>query len=122
MPKKKSDLASMTEAQKKAAGLTISRYCEERVPAHVRDKVRLVCRWRGAAATIFEERPYFRDDSRWTASAVAQFRYNAAAGLWTLYCRDSKGRWHLYTEVKPARSVQPLLQEVDKDPTGIFWG
>ncbi|MCA1722318.1 MAG: DUF3024 domain-containing protein [Actinobacteria bacterium] len=24
--------------------------------------------------------------------------------------------------VAPARSVQPLLREIARDPTGIFWG
>lgn len=110
------------ELEKIAADLLLARYCEGRVPVRVRDKVRLVCRWRGASVTIFEERPYFKDPGRCTASPVAQFRYDAAAGLWTLYCRAGNGRWFLYAEAKPAKALPPLLREVDKDPTGIFWG
>ena len=122
MPTEKAWSGGIPESDKKVAEELLTRYCDERVPEHVRNKVRLLFRWRGATVTIFETRPYFQDVNRWTESPIAQFRYNAADIHWTLFCPDRNSRWHLYLEVEPARSLQTLIEEVDRDPTGIFWG
>src|SRR3990172_6645364 len=70
----------------------------------------------------FEHRPVFRVPSKWTNSKVAQFRYDSASNNWTLYCSDRNGRWHRYTRKRPTEDISKLLLEVDRDPTGIFWG
>jgi hypothetical protein len=49
-------------------GQSLDHYCEKRIPAHIRDKVRLTYRWRGSTVTLTEERPYFRDPKRRRAS------------------------------------------------------
>jgi len=72
--------------------------------------------------TISEKRPAFDNPSQWVDISVAQFRYHPAKNLWTLYCADRNSRWHMYDEVAPTKSLQTLLEEVDEDPTGIFWG
>ena len=95
----------LPKTEKALVEQSLARYCEERIPAHAREKVRMTYRWRGNAATLIEERPYFQDPTRWT-----------------LYCADRNSHWHLYDEVKPAASIQTLLDEVSRDPTGIFWG
>ena len=100
----------------------LDRYCEARIPAHIRDKVRLIYRWRGNTVTLLETRPYYLDPKRWTERPFAQFRYDAVKKRWALYCADRNSRWYLYEEVKPAISIQTLLDEVTRDPTHIFWG
>lgn len=112
----------LPKTEKALVEQSLARYCEERIPAHAREKVRMTYRWRGNAATLIEERPYFQDPTRWTSHPVARFRYAASKKRWTLYCADRNSRWHLYDEVKPAASIQTLLDEVSRDPTGIFWG
>jgi hypothetical protein len=49
-------------------------------------------------------------------------RYAATTARWSLFCRDSNQRWWPYDGIGPTTSVEPLLTEVDADPTGIFWG
>lgn len=39
----------------------IQGFCDARVPEHIRDKVRLLHRWRGNTITLIETRPYFQD-------------------------------------------------------------
>jgi hypothetical protein len=53
---------------------------------------------------------------------VAQLRYTAGNGLWTLYCADRNGRWHPYHQSKPTNRITELLDQITDDPTGIFWG
>jgi len=49
-------------------------------------------------------------------------RYSHQSGLWTLYCRDRHQRWNLYTGLAPTTDISEVLDEIDRDPTHIFWG
>ena len=53
---------------------------------------------------------------------IARLRYTAATTSWTLLWRDRNLRFHIYDLLPPSHSVQDLLAELDRDPTGIFWG
>jgi len=39
-----------------------------------------------------------------------------------LYWRDRNLRWHRYDRLAPSPHVEPLLAEIEADPTSIFWG
>jgi hypothetical protein len=58
----------------------------------------------------------------WTRLPVARLRHSSTAHTWTLYWGDSHGKFHKYDQIEPSRSVQPLIDEMDRDPTGVFWG
>lgn len=47
---------------------------------------------------------------------------HAADKSWTLYWRDRNLRFHLYDLLAPSNRVGDLLNEIDRDPTCIFWG
>jgi hypothetical protein len=53
---------------------------------------------------------------------VARLRYTKASGTWALYWRDRNLRFHRYDRIEPAVNVSKLIDEIDRDPTGIFWG
>jgi hypothetical protein len=115
---------AIPELVRLAATRQVEAFCEQHVPAEARDQVRLECAVRGNAITMVERRPPWRPDfgPEWSSQRIAQLCYDGAKGTWSLYWRDSKDRWHLYSEVKPSRDIAPLLAEIDADPTGIFWG
>ncbi len=76
------------------------------------------------AVTIMECRPPWREDfgPDWTRRAIARFRYVAKHARWTLYWSDRNQRWHKYDRIPPSVDILALLDEVDSDPTYIFWG
>jgi hypothetical protein len=39
-----------------------------------------------------------------------------------LYWRDRNLRFHIYDLLEPSNRVDDLLNEIDRDPTCIFWG
>jgi hypothetical protein len=88
----------------------------------MRDKVRLKYKIRGNSVTLFEERPTFTDPGLWIDIKLAQFRFDPSDGQWTLYYADRNSRWHLYFGIESTKAFDTLLNEVDDDPTGIFWG
>jgi hypothetical protein len=100
-------------------------FCESRVPEELRDEIRLECSTRGNSITIAECRPPWNPElmgPEWTSVKCAQLRFDEGPSTWTLCCRASDERWYEYDGVAPSTSVDPLLAEIDADPTGIFWG
>lgn len=53
---------------------------------------------------------------------IARLTYSKKAGEWTLYYADSNDRFHRYWEFESSPRVADLLDEIDADPTCIFWG
>lgn len=115
--------ASIPILVKTLAEKKIKAFLEKRLPLRARDQIRLSHRFRGNTVTIFEHRaPWMKGDTKWSVMSAAQLRYNAKSGTWTLYCADRNSRWHEYTNVAPTKDLDGLLTEIDRDPTGIFWG
>jgi len=40
----------------------------------------------------------------------------------TLYWRDRNLRFHECDRIAPSASIADVLAEIDRDPTGVFWG
>ncbi len=95
----------------------------KRVPPHVADKIRLSYTFRGNSVTIWEHRaPWSKGWPEWSTSAVAQLRYNPKAQTWMLYWRDRNTKWHEDEGLAPVKNLALILAELDRDPTGIYWG
>ena len=99
-------------------------YCEQHVPPDVVDQLRIELVQSRGAITIVERRPPWRENSgrEWSSRGVARLRYTAKSGVWTLYWKDRNDRWHRYELIEPTGDIRLLLDEIDHDPTCIFWG
>lgn len=88
----------------------VQRRCGARVPERARHQVRVEC----------DE----ADDSgaEWTRHPIARLHYTSTTKTWSLYSRDRNRRFHPYHRAAPSPTVEELLNEIDSDPTGIFWG
>jgi hypothetical protein len=113
---------ALTEVQKAQVHKLLTAYCAKRVPPAVRSKVRVGYRIEGNAVILYEERPAFRPSHDWQEMLVAKFTYVGTQREWRLYCQHRDLRWHTYQALPAASSFAELLNEVDADPTGIFWG
>lgn len=102
----------------------VRRWCEQRVPEHARDQVRVECEVAARHVTVVECRAPWRADigPEWTRLPVARLTYTKGNVTWTLYYRDRNLRFHRYDLVPPNASISELLNELARDPTGIFWG
>lgn len=101
----------------------IDRWCARCVPEHAREQVRVESKRRGRSVTVVERRAPWQPDSgdEWTEQRVAQLRYGTD-GKWLLFSPDRGGRWRPVRDVPEASSPVPLLEEIDRNPGGIFWG
>ena len=75
------------------------------------------------ALTMVECRPASVDDldGNWFEVFVARLRFFRSRG-WELYWADRDSNFHVYELVEPTQRVDVLLDEIDRDPTGIFFG
>jgi hypothetical protein len=102
----------------------VQRWCAARVPEHARHQVRVEVDIAPRHLTIVERRAPWREDygPEWTSFPIARLRWTATTKTWTLYWRDRNLRFHHYDRIDPSTNLQTLLDEIDSDPTSIFWG
>ena len=109
---------SLPETEQHRVKKLLCAFIEKQVSAHARDQVKLVYKITGSKLILIETRPHFQDPSVWTEMPIAQFEYDEAAKVWSLYAYDRNNRRKPYSK----GPFEQLIQEVDKDPTGILWG
>lgn len=116
-------MALPTEVKDDAIAL-VATYCATEVPSEHDDQIRIEYKVRGNTITIYERRPPCREElgPDWTSMRICTFEWDPATRLWTLYARDRNDRRLDYPFIDPARSLTPLLRELENDPTCIFWG
>jgi hypothetical protein len=102
----------------------VQRWCAARVPDHARHQVRVEYEINRSYLTILECRAPWRAEagSEWTRFPIARLRYTHTSATWTLHWRDRNLRFHRYDRIEPSANVGQLIDEIDRDPTGIFWG
>ena len=113
---------ALPEHTREVVTKVLDRYCDERIPEHVRNKVRLVYRFRGHSVTLCEERPAFQQPDQWVEIVVAQFRMDKTTFEWSLYWANRNSKWLPHEEFAPTRDFEAALAEVDANPYGMFWG
>lgn len=102
--------------------LKIRKYCEETTPPAFRSEMRVDVGVRGKSVTIFESRPpWDGQGTEWSRNPICQLRFDPATARWILFWADRNSHWHLYELINPG-TVEELLDEIDQDPTCIFWG
>jgi hypothetical protein len=101
----------------------IRRFAEARVPARARHQVRLELEVSGRAVTVVECRAPWTPEvgPQWSRFPIARLRFSATTATWMLYWRDRNLVWHRYQRVDATPFVDPLLAEIEADPTHIFW-
>ena len=70
---------------------------------------------------LYESRPAFRAPHEWHEHDVAKFRFVKSAAC-ELFCQFRDLKWHSYEPLPESSDLETLVAEVQRDPTGIFWG
>ena len=96
--------------------------CRHSVPDKFKDELRLEVTVRAQRVSIHERRPTWRGEpGEWTSMPIAQLRYEGS-GHWTLFFGDRNSRWARYSELPPRQPIDTIIEELEADPTCIFWG
>lgn len=100
----------------------VQRWCDQQVPQHLWDQVKVEADLAPTHVTIVEVRPPWRGDGDPTRFPIARLRWNRARHEWSLYWRDRNLKFHVYDRVDPTPQVQNLLDYLDSHEDAIFWG
>jgi len=71
---------------------------------------------------IVEVRVVWDDPSRWMDHGVAKLKFNRKAGEWRLFWQRAALRWESYEPLAANRELSVLVEEIDRDPHGCFFG
>ena len=113
---------AFSEIELQAIVNTVGALCRRRSSARFAHELRLVYEVRGHSVTIFEERPAWRNPAEWPRMGVARLRYFRSRGMWGLYWMRRDLKWHVYDPETPRRDLATLLEVVDADEYGAFFG
>jgi hypothetical protein len=113
---------SLTELQLAEAAKLLAPLCLPSPDPAVQAQLRIDYRVEGRAIVLFESRPRFSKPEEWGDDPVAKFRYVASRRVWQLFCMHRDLKWHHYELLPESKSLAELVDEVRRDPSGIFWG
>jgi len=113
---------ALPELLKKRVDITLGKYCKDKVPSHVQDKVQIIYEYYGDTAILIETRvPRDGSDRPWTKCKVAKFKFDRTNKNWILYYFDRNSKAHEFP-CEHSTNFSNLLDVVEEDATGIFWG
>ena len=103
------------------AELALREFCEQHSTAAGSDQVRYIAEFEPSAAVLIAQRPGFMKPDELISTPLARFRYSQARNIWSLYWRDSSGKWQRVSNVPTDKSIRVLLKAVLEDALGVFW-
>jgi hypothetical protein len=113
---------AFSEIELKNIDNKVGALCRWRSPARIKDKLYFEYEVIRHDVIIWERRPRYNDPSIWTKSAVAKLKYDRTNRRWKLYWMRSDMKWHLYDPSSSTGDLDLLVDEVDRDPHGAFFG
>jgi hypothetical protein len=95
----------------------------EQIPPEAKSKIRVEAEVTERAVTIVECSPPWDPElgPDWLRVPVARLRYTKSSCEWSLFWPDRNSKFHAY-DAPSTTSIAVLLDEIDADPTCIFWG
>ena len=112
----------MNELDKKRVTKLVGDFCENRIPPHARDQIKLLYKIRGNDVNIIESRPHWQDNTTWTEMPIAKIRYLPKDMSWQLLWARANGKWQKYPDLQPCKDLSKIIEEIDNDPIHVFWG
>ena len=113
---------AFSELELKLIENTVGKMCQNRSPAHLRDQLRMTYKIINQSVEVYEARPRWKNPEEWTNMGVAKFLHIRTFKKWKLYWMREDLKWNLYRALPESATIERLVEEVDKDPYGAFFG
>ena len=113
---------AFTDLQYRHIETLMAPICAAPADPAVRDQLRIGFRVEGRSVVLFESRPAFLPPHEWQEEPVAKFTHVKSTNRWKLLCMFRDLKWRGYEPFPESHELSTLVDEVRRDPTGIFWG
>jgi hypothetical protein len=71
---------------------------------------------------IFEVRPVWNKPTESLRLPMAKLSFIKSRNIWKLYWKRASGKWEQYKPKQSDKELSVLVQEIDKDTFGCFFG
>ncbi|WP_368643330.1 DUF3024 domain-containing protein [Castellaniella ginsengisoli] len=100
---------------------TMGAYIARRRPRpEIRDELDIGYSVENQSVIVHEDRRLY-DGSR-MIEPVAKVTWVKTQRIWKIFWMRADLRWHGYEPLAAARTLDKVLEEIDADPYGCFWG
>ena len=99
-----------------------SQFCESRNRHFPPDQLKIDFKIEDQDLYIFEVRPHWKDPKEKIETMVAKIKYIKSKGIWNLYWQRQNMKWVSYEPMESSFELMQLLDEIEKDLHGCFWG
>jgi hypothetical protein len=76
----------------------------------------------GQSFEIFEIRPQWNNPSKKIEGPVAKATYVKSRKTWNLFWKRADNKWHRYKPFPTSKSLEKILEAIETDEFGCFWG
>ena len=96
----------------------------KRPPLEIRKELDLGFKYEKNTFEIFEVRPVWNssDPNDYQKSSFAKFRYIKTMKIWKLYWMRASGKWESYEPFPESSSVDKIIDCIETDANGCFYG
>ncbi len=113
---------AFSEIELKRIDKEVGGICKKRSPAHIKDKLSLEYRVKVHEVLIYERRPQWDNPKNWIESPDAKLKYVRTSNVWQLFWQRANGKWVSYEPLPFSKDLKSLVEEIDSDPHGCFFG
>jgi hypothetical protein len=113
---------SFAELELERIDRTVGELCRRRCPPEFQDRVQMNYRIVRHDVIMYETQPGYRNPNEWVEHGVAKLRFVRAASEWRLFWLRASLRWQSYEPYPSSRDLKALVDEIDRDPHGCFFG
>lgn len=111
-----------SELELKLIDKLVGEFCRNRVPAEIQNQLRYIYRVDGHDVFMAEDRPRWNKPDEWLALDFAKLKYIRKQTVWKLYWKRASGKWELYEPNSESRNLEKLIETINQDQYGCFFG
>lgn len=95
-----------------------------RPPQELRSQIDLGFKHSSEVYELFEIRPSFdsSDICKYVKNSFAKFKFVKSQKIWKLYWKRASGKWESYGPMPKAITIDEILQCIEDDIYGCFYG
>jgi hypothetical protein len=113
---------AFSEIELKRIDKEVGGLCKRRSPVHIKDKFSLEYSVKVHEVLIYSRRPRWNNPKEWIESGTAKIKYVRTSNVWKLFWQRANGKWVSYKPYSYSKDLKSLIEEIDADQYGCFFG
>ena len=114
---------AISEFEIKRIEKIVGQFVESKRPAaHIRNELDISFRISDQSFEIYEIRPQWNDPSKKIEGPIAKATYVKSKKMWKLFWMRADLKWHSYQPYPVSNSIEKILEVIEQDSHGCFWG